>query len=201
MLRVLTFVTVLSVGAFAMLTATMSGAQTQVSEAEGLAAWDKAFEVFSHPRCVNCHVPDDNKPRWSGPSYATKGPYHGMGIVADDTRKRAAGLPCSACHTKQNLPFPGGAPGAPHWALAPVEMVWWEKSSAEICEQIKDPERNGGRTVEEVADHVGNDELVAWGWSPGPGRQPAPHSAAETVAFLLEWQSAGAPCPSSAAAE
>lgn len=198
MLRILTVATVFGVGMFVWLAATLSQAQTASSQAEGLAAWDKAFDVFSHPRCVNCHVPDDNKPRWSGPSYGAKGPYHGMGIVADASRKRAAGLPCTSCHTTQNLPFPGGAPGAPGWSLAPVDMVWWEKSSADICMQIKDPERNGGRSVEDVADHIGHDPLVQWGWSPGPGREPAPYSAKEAMAYLLAWQNAGAPCPSPA---
>ncbi len=169
----------------------------RAADADGLAAWDKVYEVLSHPRCVNCHVPDDNIPRWSGPSYNADPPHHGMNIVADDTRAKAAGLPCTSCHSKQNLPFPRGAPGAPGWQLAPVEMVWWEQTSAQICEQIKDPERNGGRTVEEVAEHVGHDPLVLWGWSPGPGREPAPYTPEEMAASLLAWHGAGAPCPAS----
>ena len=198
MIRVLTLMAVGGVGLLTMLAATMSDAQTDVSEADGLAAWAKAYEVFSHPRCVNCRVPEDNKPRWSGPSYAGKGDVHGMRVIADDTRSRAAGLPCTTCHMAQNLPFPGGAPGAKGWALAPVEMVWWDRSASDICGQIKDPERNGGRTVEEVADHIGHDALVHWGWAPGPGREPAPPSPEEAVAFLLKWQQAGAPCPAPA---
>jgi len=198
MIRGLTVLSFLALLVGAVMIAPQTPGLAQSGEAEGLSAWETAYEVFSHPRCVNCHVPEDNRPRWSGPSYGPVPQYHGMNVIADATRARAAGMPCSACHGNQNLPFPKGAPGAPGWVLAPVEMVWWDKSSLEICEQIKDPERNGGKTVEEVADHVANDALVLWGWDPGPGREPAPHSADELASLLRVWADAGTPCPKSA---
>lgn len=170
------------------------------SEAAALAEWAKAYEVFSHPRCANCHVPEDNLPRWSGASYAPFPPgqdwrFHGMNVDGGASRVGAETLPCSTCHQRTNSAAPHGPPGAPVWALAPVEMAWWRKSSAEICAQIKDPARNRGRTLAEVADHVGHDALVLWGWEPGPGREPAPYSPAEIAASLLAWADAGAPCP------
>ncbi len=193
--RVLMLFGLIACATAAMLMASTSGAQAPPSKADGLEAWEKAFEVFSHPRCVNCHVPEDNRPRWSGPSYGAKAQYHGMNIIADDTRKKAAGLPCTSCHGVSNLPFAKGAPGAPHWALAPVEMVWWAKSSRDICEQIKDPARNGDKSLDEVVEHVRSDDLVQWGWNPGPGREPAPYSSAELADFLRNWVNSGAPCP------
>ncbi len=174
---------------------TWAAAPSAMANPDGLAAWDKAFEVFSHPRCVNCHVPDDNRPRWSGPNYGRTAQFHGMNVRAKDNRVDAEGIPCGTCHQEENASFPHGPPGAPHWALAPVSMVWWEQSSASICGQIKDPDRNGGRTIAEVAEHVAKDPLVQWGWDPGPGREPAPYSAAELVTFLTDWEAAGAPCP------
>jgi hypothetical protein len=30
---------------------------------------------------------------------------------------------------------------------------------------------NGQRTLDDVADHVGHDALVLWGWNPGPARE------------------------------
>lgn len=177
-----------------------------VSEEEALANWAKVFETFSHPRCANCHVPDDNRPRWSGPSYGD-GPngqgwrYHGMNIHGGESRFGVETLPCTACHAATNSDMPHGPPGSPVWALAPVEMVWWQRSSLEICEQIKDPERNGGRTLEEVADHVSHDALVHWGWDPGPGREPAPYSAEEVTNYIRVWAASGAPCPSGASEE
>ncbi len=170
-----------------------------VEGVEALAAWDKVFEVFSHPRCANCHVPADNRPRWSGPSYGLEEgewAYHGMNVDGGMSRDGRDSMPCTTCHATSNAELPHGPPGAPHWALAPVEMVWWQQSSKQICEQIKDLDRNGGRTLEEVADHIDHDALVHWGWEPGPGREPAPYSIEETVAAFMSWAEAGAPCPS-----
>lgn len=160
----------------------------------GLAAWEQIHQVLAHPRCVNCHVPEDNLPRWSGPSYG-KARVHGMHISGGESRIGAETLPCATCHGEQNADVPHGPPGAPHWQLAPVEQVWWGRSSAEICAQIQDPERNGGRTLADIATHVAEDELVHWGWAPGPGREPAPFSADETAEMIRAWDAAGAPCP------
>ncbi len=160
----------------------------------GADPWSKIFEVFSHPRCANCHVPEDNRPRWSGPSYGQTR-LHGMSINGGESRIGAETLPCSTCHGEANAPVPHGPPGAPHWALAPVEMVWWGKSSSEICEQIKDLDRNGGRTLAEVADHIAEDPLVLWGWQPGTGREPAPYSAGEVAQLVRDWDASGAVCP------
>ena len=162
--------------------------------AEGLALWGKIHEVFSHPRCVNCHVPDDNLPRWSGPSYGQTR-VHGMHINAGASRIGVGTVLCSTCHSTQNSELPHGPPGAELWLLAPVSMSWWEKSAAEICQQIKDPARNGGRDLAAVADHIEHDKLVHWGWDPGPGRESAPYSAVELVGFINEWAALGAPCP------
>ena len=56
-----------------------------VSLEDGLAAWDRVYEVASHPRCANCHVGNDNIPMWSGPTYGTARP-HGMNINAGESR-------------------------------------------------------------------------------------------------------------------
>ena len=48
-------------------------------------------------------------------------------------------------------------------------MAWVGKSLGEICEQIKDPARNGGKSMEELIHHMAEDSLVGWGWHPGVG--------------------------------
>jgi hypothetical protein len=171
-------------------------AQQPPDAAAGLAEWAKIYAVFSHARCANCHVEDD-WPRWSGAHYgATR--VHGFNVQRglDGSGLGNAGLRCTTCHFESNSNTLHGPPGAENWHLAPAEMVWWEKSSAVICAQIKDPERNGNRTLDEIAVHVRDDKLVGWGWAPGPGREPAPGSAEETYAALQKWAAAGAPCPS-----
>lgn len=172
--------------------ATPSPARAQDSGAE---LWDRIHTVFSHPRCANCHVGADNIPVWQGPHYGPERLLHGMHVTGGESRIGAETLACSSCHMHTNSPVRHGPPGAPDWALAPVEMQWIDKTSAEICTQIKDPEQNGGRSLAEIADHVDEDELVHWGWQPGLGRDPAPYSKDQVADFLRAWDAAGAPCP------
>ncbi|HXW24578.1 MAG TPA: hypothetical protein VEK73_07520 [Xanthobacteraceae bacterium] len=176
-----------------------------LAQAQGLALWGKIYEVFSHPRCANCHVGSDNLPMWSGPEYGRKARPHGMNISGGASRKGAESIACNTCHTPHNAQVQHGPPGAEVWQLAPVSMQWFGKSSADICAQIKDPARNGRRKIvpeagepvdmHTIVGHIAIDKLVHWGWEPGPGRQPAPYSAAQLIEFLKQWDAAGAPCP------
>jgi hypothetical protein len=161
----------------------------------GSAAWGKIYEVFSHPRCANCHVGPDNVPMWSGPEYGPGARPHGMNITGGASRTGVEHVACSTCHTDHNTQLPHGPPGAGGWHLPPISMEWFGKSNAEICAQIKDRTRNGNRTIADVSAHIERDALVHWGWAPGPGREPAPYSAAELAEFLQQWDAAGAPCP------
>lgn len=74
-------------------------------------------------------------------------------------------------------------------------MAWGGKTVGEICAQLKDPEGNGGRSLEEIVAHVGKDPLVVWARAPGAGCQPAPGTQAETVALLQTWVATGAAHP------
>lgn len=161
---------------------------------DGVEAWSRIFEVVSHPRCANCHVAD-GVPRWSGPSYGDTPRMHDMYVGGDPNLLLGnPGMMCNTCHMPENSPKLHGPPGADVWHLAPAEMAWWGQSSSDICEQLKDPQRNGGRTLAEIEDHIANDGLVAWGWTPGPGREPAPYSASAVAQFVAIWAAAGAPC-------
>lgn len=171
------------------------------SRAEGLAAFERIYEVASHPRCANCHVGKDNIPMWSGPSYGRTRP-HGMNINAGESRIGAETVMCSTCHrTTGTLDSAPHAP--PHfgidWQLAPVEFEWFGKSRAEICAQLTDPERNGGRDWEGLVDHLLDDAAhrgpVLWGWTPGGTREPAPYSLQAHVDDMAIWGVAGQPCP------
>jgi hypothetical protein len=160
----------------------------------GLETWRKIHDVFSHARCTNCHVGSDGRPMWSEPGRMSPRP-HGMNINAGESRIGAETLPCGTCHGETNAQILHGAPGAESWLLPPVEMQWFGRTSAEICTQIKDPGRNGGRSIEAIAQHISDDKLVHWGWAPGPGRAPAPYSPEQLASFLRQWQADGAPCP------
>ena len=168
-----------------------------VSIEEGLVAWGRVYEVTSHPRCSNCHVGPSNVPMWSGPSYG-RTRSHGMNINAGESRIGAEAVLCSTCHAfrednANNLPHM--APQvAMNWQLAPVEAEWFGKTSEEVCNQLRDPDRNGGRTLEELIVHLGHDLILHWAWRPGGGREPAPYSLEEHMNDLSIWGTAGFPC-------
>lgn len=169
--------------------------------AQGLEAWARIYEVASHPRCANCHTGPSDRPMWSGPSYGTPRP-HGMNIRAGESRIGAETLPCQTCHTTKDEDWksanttPHAAPRvATFWQLAPVEAHWFGQSSDQICAQLRDPDRNGGRDAAELAEHLGHDVILHWAWTPGGTREPAPYSLQAHVTDLLTWGVAGMPCP------
>jgi hypothetical protein len=159
----------------------------------GLENWNKIHSVLSHPRCASCHTPD-NRPLWHDEVTDTY-KSHGMNVQRGADGFGNPGMRCITCHRDRNASTAGGPPGAPSWHLAPTEMAWAGKTSAEICAQFKDPNKTGGRDISAMAEHVKKDALVAWAWAPGEGREPAPGSAEELYQNILDWQAAGAPCP------
>ncbi len=174
---------------------------TPVSSEQGLAAWERIYSVVSHPRCANCHTGESNLPMWSGPSYGQTRP-HGMNINAGPSRLGVEFLMCSTCHITSSEPntHAHAAPHAGHpWMLAPVEFVWFERSSDEICEQMRDPARNGGRSGTDLVDHILHDAdihaFITWGFNPGGGREPVPGTMQEHLNDMVTWTAAQMPCP------
>jgi len=175
-------------------------AEGSVSTAQALEAWDRIYEVASHPRCSNCHVGADNIPMWSGPSFGKTRP-HGMNINAGDSRIGAEFILCETCHTTKSEDWenantvPHAAPRvAASWQLAPVEAEWFGKSSVEICRQLRDPDQNGNRDFMGIAGHLDHDLILHWAWKPGGTREPAPYSLQEHVDDILIWGVGGMPC-------
>ena len=176
-------------------------AEGSVSVDDGLAAFSRIYEVTRHPRCANCHVGADHVPMWYGDANGPARP-HGMNINAGESRIGAETLICSTCHrTSKTLESAPHAPprAALDWQLPPVEFEWFGRTAAEICAQLSDPLRNGGRDWVGLAEHLIDDAghlgFVLWGWQPGSGRDPAPYSLQEHVEDVLAWGMAGQPCP------
>jgi len=101
---------------------------------------------------------------------------------------------CTSCHQNANYEA-SGVPGHPLWHVAPKSMAWQTKSLGQICEQIKDPRRNGGKTLAAIREHMAQDSLVGWAWRPGGNREPAPGTQAQLGALIAAWIESGAACP------
>jgi hypothetical protein len=74
-------------------------------------------------------------------------------------------------------------------------MAWEGKSLGEICRQLKDQRLNGGRDLALLQEHIAKDDLVAWGWRPGIGREPTPGSQEIAGQLTQAWIENGAECP------
>ncbi|MFA6139965.1 MAG: Isoquinoline 1-oxidoreductase subunit [Hyphomicrobium sp.] len=153
-----------------------------------LALFDEVGKVITHARCVNCHPAGDR------PAQGDDRRPHMPLVVRGVDNFGAVGMRCTTCHGPANFD-PAGIPGHPEWHLAPLEMAWVGKSLGEICQQIKDPARNGGKSMEELIHHMAEDSLVGWGWHPGVGREPAPGTQKEFGELIKAWVDTGAVCP------
>lgn len=160
------------------------------TQARSIALFEEAGKVLQHARCVNCH-PVGDRPRQTDLRR-----LHQPLVVRGKDGHGAPGMACATCHGGANFD-PARVPGDPHWALAPASMTWEGKSLAQICAQLKDPTRNGGRDIPAILKHVTSDSLVKWGWNPGPGRTPAPGTNEQFGALLTAWANTGAHCPAS----
>jgi hypothetical protein len=153
-----------------------------------VALFTEAGKVIRHPRCVNCHPAGDR------PMQGENSRPHQPLVVRGDDGLGAIGMRCTTCHGPANFD-PGRVPGHPTWHIAPIEMAWAGKSLREICEQIKDPKRNGGKSMEQLVEYMAEDTLVGWGWAPGVGREPAPGTQKEFGELIRAWVESGAACP------
>jgi hypothetical protein len=149
-------------------------------------------KLLMHTRCMSCHPAGDH------PLQGAEQREHRPEVWRSDNGR--LGTNCAECHTEQNVRLHEAAsyqsiPGHPRWGLAPLSMAWQGKSLREICTQLKDTERNGGRDLALLQEHIAKDDLVAWAWNPGPGREPAPGSQQAAGELVQAWIDTGAQCP------
>jgi hypothetical protein len=158
------------------------------------AIFTEIGKLVIHPRCMNCHPAGDHPlqgaerrehwpPAWRGES--------GAGVP---------GASCAMCPTGGNFTLHEAAtyqsiPGHPRWQLAPLSMSWEGKTLGDICRQLKDASRNGGRDLAKLQEHFAKDDPVAWAWNPGLGREPAPGSQELAGKLVQAWIDSGAQCP------
>jgi hypothetical protein len=159
------------------------------------AASAKAFlevhKVFTSPRCQNCH------PAGDAPLQGDDSHVHLQNVKRGKDGHGVTAMRCETCHQTTNLAGDHMPPGNPKWGLPSPEhkMVFVGRTPAELCRQLKDPKQTGGRSLQQLLEHVADDELVGWGWNPGNGRALPPLSRPDTVAQMKIWIDSGAACP------
>jgi mono/diheme cytochrome c family protein len=160
-------------------------------DAGARAAFRDVYKVLMHPRCMNCHPAGDS------PLQGDDRHQHVQNVKRGADGKGKYALKCANCHQDTNLPGANMPPGNPTWHLPPkgMPLVFQGKAPRELADQLKDPNRNGGKTLEQLVEHVTNDKLVQWGWEPGDGRTKPPLSYEEFVKKFREWVEKGAASP------
>jgi mono/diheme cytochrome c family protein len=163
--------------------------QATADDAGAKKAFAEAAEVLFHPRCQNCH------PAGDAPTVGNDRRPHLFNVKRGPEGKGIAPLNCTLCHRETNPP--GGPPGVPNWHMPPenMPMVFQGRTPGELCRQLKDPKQNGGKTGDQVIEHIAKDPLVLWGWSPGGERTVPKMNHKDFAAKMNEWVKKGGACP------
>jgi hypothetical protein len=73
--------------------------------------------------------------------------------------------------------------------------VFQGKTATQICEQMKDPKQNNGKSLAQLLEHATSDAIVLWGWAPGKGRTLPPMTHDAFVAAFKAWVDSDGACP------
>lgn len=163
-------------------------------DSAGLAAFATVQAVLQHPRCQNCH------PAGDAPLQGEAGVPHAMNIQRGPTGHGMPGAECTTCHGPANPPsnyglhVPPGVIEGWHMPKPEEKLVFVGLSGRDLCEQVKDPARNGGKDMAALRKHL-DTPLVTWGWEPGFGRRPVSTPYDVFIGAWETWAAAGAPCP------
>lgn len=162
------------------------GNDKQVEESK--AAFNEAYKVFMHPRCLNCH------PKGDIPLQGDDSHLHTMGVKRGPDGKGLYAMKCKNCHQDTHIPGENMPPGHFNWHLPPAarKMVFEGKSPKQLAISFKDPKFTGFKTMDEFLKHVEDDTLVKNSFTYGT-RPPLSHE--EFAAKVKEWITKGAAIP------
>jgi hypothetical protein len=167
------------------------GSRERAGRSPSADAFLRAYPVFMHARCMNCH------PAGDAPLQGDRSLVHNQNVRRGPDGRGVLAMKCAACHQPANVDGLHMPPGNPNWHLPPAHMpmVFEGRTPRELAEQLKDPKRNGGKTLEEILHHVEKDGLVLGGWNPGDGRTKPPMPHADFARAFREWVESGAEIP------
>ena len=156
------------------------------------AAFNDAAKVFLSPRCSNCHPAGDS------PRQGDASKLHDPEVMRGTEGRGTEELQCNLCHLDKNTEGEHMPPGVPDWHMpsAAQKMIFQGLTAGQICRNLKDPLKNGGRkSAKEAVEHLATDPKVLWAWSPGNGRTTPPMNHADFLKKMNEWVANGAACP------
>jgi hypothetical protein len=188
-------VMVLVIGAVVMsFTSPVGPGNSSFSPADSVAsvqAFMGVYKVLMSARCMNCH------PAGDAPLQGDDGHIHTMNVQRGADGHGVYALKCANCHQAQNTPGLHMPPGNPKWALPPADMkmVFQGRSPRQLAKQLLDPKQNGGKSRQQLIDHITSDGIVLGGWNPGEGRKTPPLSHAEFAKLFKVWIDKGAYLP------
>jgi hypothetical protein len=167
------------------------GIEAARDEAASKEAFLAVYKVLMSPRCMNCH------PKGDAPLQGDDSHVHTMDVTRGHDGKGLNAMKCANCHQSGNMPGLNMPPGNPNWQMPPADMpmVFEGKSPKELALQLKDPNQNGHKTLQQLIEHVSHDTLVMWGWNPGDGRTLPPLKHAEFAKQFKTWVAKGAAVP------
>lgn len=172
-------------------------------DAGARAAFQDAYKVFKHARCINCH------PAGNAPLQGDEGRLHAFRVKRGIDGQGVFSAKCTNCHQAKNQSGMHAPPGAPdtikekankgesrwHMPSTATPLIFQNRTARQICLQLLDKKQNGGLTPEQLVDHVNHDPLVLWGWSPGEGRTAPELTHTQFVQKVKEWIDKGGACP------
>ena len=167
-----------------------SSADASDDKNRSLQAFAAVASVLTSPRCLNCHIPGES------PLQGDEGRPHNMNVKRGPDGRGTPAMRCANCHQSENSSIFHAPPGAPSWRLPPPAtlMAWQGLGIGDLCRTLRDPAKNGGRTLQQLVEHFETERLVLWAWNPGPGRVPPPIPHDQFVAKVKEWIETGAAC-------
>jgi hypothetical protein len=180
-----------SSGPLAFASPTQNPSDESAREQQSMRAFAAMASVLTSPRCLNCHIPGET------PLHGDGGKSHKeLNIKRGPDGRGTPAMRCSNCHQSENSTALHAPPGVPHWRLPPpsMPMAWQGLGTGDLCRRLKDPGKNGNKTLPELFRHMDEDPLVRWGWNPGPGRSIPPLSHEVFMARVKEWIDTGAVC-------
>ena len=160
------------------------------------ALFNEVAKVVTHPRCMNCH------PAGEHPTQGNDQHEHMPPTCAARPASASPGVLLGLPHreelhagrhrrdaTRAFRAIRAGSSRRSRWRGR-------ASRSARSASSSRTRSATAARSLALLHEHFAKDDLVAWGWAPGEGREPAPGTQQQLGELAQAWIDTGAECPS-----